>query len=156
MFLWTDLACGAPTTHLTSVLDLYMEALPRERDEPVANVCLRCGEKTHATDNCRRFKTRICKFWGDGHCNSGARACQFAHGPAELRHPWERKCVRVEVVGPGKYLVRGCGAAGHTFHTCPTRQERILHIAPKSPTTNQEISPRRTGPDDDPPTPESS
>ena len=31
-------------------------------------------------------KTRLCKYYADGHCSNGS-SCKFAHGQAELRTP---------------------------------------------------------------------
>ena len=124
-----------PTEQPTwTVMDLWDEQLARERDTPTTSVCLRCGETTHVAEDCRRYKTRLCRFWRAGTCHAGSQRCQFAHGERELRHPWERKCVRVEVTGEDTYVIRGCLLSGHTFHTCPTRHTR-LHDRPRQETT---------------------
>ena len=78
--------------------------------------CFRCGETGHKKQECRTWKTKICR-----HQNcTDATTCAFAHNEDELRTPWIARCIRV--IRQGDKLVKiGCQRSGHTFRDCPYR-----------------------------------
>lgn len=83
-------------------------------------MCFRCAELGHSTDECLTFKIKLCKHYMNGWCilDDGRNHCSYAHGEAELRKPWLKKCVRVWSKKNGDAHVGGCGKVGHTYTEC--------------------------------------
>ena len=86
-------------------------------------VCFRCGQTGQLRDQCLTYKVRLCHRFADGACFHGN--CPFAHGEAELRTPWEARCVRVVRQG-GKFVCIGCNSTDHTFRKCPNHQDLVF------------------------------
>ena len=87
-------------------------------------MCFRCSELGHSTDECLTFKIKLCKHYMNGWCmlDDGRTHCSYAHGEAELRKPWQKKCVRVWSKKNGDACVSGCGKVGHTYTECKLYQ----------------------------------
>jgi hypothetical protein len=83
-------------------------------------VCFRCGEYGHVRYQCMTHKVRMCKI---PVCN--VPNCRFAHSEAELRTPWEQKCVRV-VKQNGTFVTVGCHSRTHTFRRCPVHKDLLI------------------------------
>lgn len=78
--------------------------------------CFRCGERGHVRMECMTWKVRLCTNFSAGHCTN--TECSFAHSAAELRIPWNPKCIRVTKM-EGKLVILGCGGDTHTYKNCP-------------------------------------
>ena len=79
----------------------------------------------HNAEQCLRFKVKLCTYFMDGWCErDDARVpCAYAHGEAELRRPWVKKCVRVWSELRGDACIGGCGKYGHTYSDCPLNRD---------------------------------
>lgn len=93
--------------------------------KPNVVLCFRCGEMGHDVDQCLRFKVKLCKYFMEGWCERDDERvpCPFAHGEAELRRPWVKKCVRVWSELRGDACIGGCGKLGHTYTECPLNRD---------------------------------
>lgn len=80
---------------------------PQEVKQTVKPACTVCGENTHETSMCFKYKTVLCKF--DSKCTNSK--CTFAHGK-ELRTPFKLICSKM-VDG----VMIGCGGC-HKFELC--------------------------------------
>lgn len=47
--------------------------------------CQNCGDTNHSTEMHQKFKTKLCKYNTNGHCNLTSDRCPYAHGDSELR-----------------------------------------------------------------------
>ena len=102
------------------MLTICAQSLNDNMDEMSRNeiTCFRCGEIGHKKQECRTWKTKMCRHQN---CSDPA-TCSFAHSEAELRTPWVARCIRV--VRSGEKLIKiGCQRSGHTFRDCPYRHE---------------------------------
>ena len=69
-----------------SVEDLADADHIHRRCDAMLALCRMCGETTHSSKECRRFRTDMCA--GGCATSRGARSrCTFAHSPQELRTP---------------------------------------------------------------------
>lgn len=80
--------------------------------------CFRCGENGHYKSECLNWKTKLCWHHVSAHATCTKQVCPFAHGPAELRAPWQLKCVRI-VKCPCGFVDLGCKSTKHTYRNCP-------------------------------------
>ncbi len=80
--------------------------------------CFRCGEQGHYRIECLSWRTKMCLHYvRPSGCREGDN-CSYAHSEAELRFPWQAKCVRV-IKRHGQIFTLGCHSNSHTFKLCP-------------------------------------
>lgn len=106
------------------VEDSYRNKPRDDRSKYNIIMCFRCSELGHSTEECLTFKTKLCKHYMNGWCilDDSRNHCSYAHGEAELRKPWLKKCVRVWSKKNGDACVGGCGKVGHTYTECSLYQ----------------------------------
>lgn len=98
------------------VFSVYSSSIS-EHDDTISRseiTCFRCGERGHKKQECRTWKTKMCR---NESCSRSIH-CPFAHTAVELRTPWIARCIRV-VREAGVLKTIGCGEIGHTYRDCP-------------------------------------
>lgn len=84
-------------------------------------ICFRCGQMGHARYQCLTYRIRMCPYAIA--CTDSN--CRYAHSMAELRRPWEIRCVRVVRQGT-RFMCIGCNSRDHTFRNCPIHNHVIM------------------------------